>query len=138
MTDIRKQPNWQASLTDYAASVAAMPFDPATHHCAFFAAGAVRAMTGVDLAAKWRGRTKTVAAGLRALRRAGFDDHVALVAAHFDEVPPAFAQVGDIAVLATEGQPALGIVAGPVVYVLHPHGLGTVPLTDAQRAFRVA
>lgn len=138
MTSIRKQPGWQGQLTAYAASVAAMPFDPATHHCAYFAAGAVQAMTGVDLAGKWRGRTKTVAAGLRALQRAGFDDHVALVAAYFPEVPPAFAQMGDIAVLAADGLPALGIVAGPVIYVLHPHGLGTVPLTDAQRAFRVA
>ena len=115
-----------------------MPFDGATHHCAYFAAGAVQAMPGVDLAAKWRGRAKTVAGGLRALQRAGFADHVALVAWHFDEVPVAFAQVGDIAVIAADGVPALGIVAGSVIYVLRPDGLGTVALTDAQRAFRVA
>ena len=136
-TGICKTSGWEARLTDYLAGIARRPFAEGVHDCALFAAGAVAAMTGTDLAAEWRGRYPGTKAGLRALRRKGFADHVALVAAQFDEVPVAMAQPGDIAVVVENDGPALGIVQGAAIYLLAPQGLGHCNLMRASRAFRV-
>lgn len=132
-----RQRHWKQALGQYLAQAARQPFAPGQHDCALFAAGAVAVMTGQDLAAGWRGRYRTLAGGLRMLRRAGHADHVAFAAAHFAEVPPAFAQPGDLAVVAGADGAALGVVQGENVYVLRPEGLGLVPLSWAHRVFRV-
>ncbi|MTH62114.1 hypothetical protein GL300_23225 [Paracoccus litorisediminis] len=106
------------------------------HDCALFAAGAVAAMTGTDHARGWRGY-RSRAAGLRKLREAGFEDHIALVASHLEEIHPALAAPGDVAVVEGEDGPALGIVQGESIYILQREGLGLVSLLAAQRAFRV-
>jgi hypothetical protein len=128
---------WRNRLKSYASASAREPFAYGRHDCALFAAGAVEAMTGHDPAADWRGRYTTLLGGLRVIRKSGHDDHIAAAAAWFAEIPPAKAQVGDLAVVAGDDGPALGVVAGPHVWVLRPDGLGTVPLTMAERAFRV-
>jgi hypothetical protein len=131
-------PDWQSRLTAYMRATVAERKGAITEpDCALFAAGAVLAMTGTDPAAEWRNRYPTVAAGQRMLRRAGFTDHVALVATQLPEIPPAMARVGDIAVIASDGLSALGIVQGARIYVLGPTGVATVPLTSATRAFKV-
>lgn len=132
---VARLPDWQARLVAYLGRIQSTPFDAATHHCALFAAGAVEAMTGRDLAAPWRGLTLTQ--GMAALRQAGFADHVDLVASHLDEVPVAFAQPGDVAALSTPDGLALGIVQGAAIYILRPEGLGLSPLLSASRMFRV-
>lgn len=139
----RRPPGWQGRLTACLAQVARQPYRPGTQDCALFAAGAVAAMTGEDLAAPWRGHYRSVKEGLKALRAAGFADHLAFVSAHFPEIPPAFANPGDLAELeGLDGLPALGVVQGEHVYVLRPvvdgvGGIGLVPLTAVRRAWRV-
>jgi len=59
---------------------------------------------------------------------------VALAAAHLPGIAPAFAQVGDLAVLDDR---AFGIVAGETIYCLGPQGLGLVPRGQMRRAFAV-
>lgn len=81
-------------------------------------AGAIEAQTGIDLAAPWRGRYHSFAAGRRLLRRAGYADHVALVADHLAPGHASTAQVGDIAIIPTETGPAGGVVQGAGVYAL--------------------
>jgi hypothetical protein len=132
-----RRADWQARLTDYVISVQGASFRPGRLDCALFAAGAVRAMTGRDHARGFRGY-RTLAGGARRLQARGFEDHVALVAARLEEVPPAFAQAGDLAVIPTGEGPALGIVQGEQVYVMRPDGLGLVSRLDAARAFRVS
>lgn len=138
-----RAPDWQGRLIAYLEETARQPFRPGTLDCALFAAGAVRAMTGTDPAAAWRGRYTSVKAGLKALRAAGFADHIAVVSASFAEIPPAFAAPGDLAqVTDLDGLPALGVVQGELIYVLRPGdtrngGVGLVPLTLARRAWRV-
>lgn len=110
------------------------PFRPGTHDCALFVASVVQAKTGKDYAKKWRGKYKTVDAGVKALKKAGYEDHIALVESTFKEIPVSAARFGDIAVVGD----ALGIVSGHVIFVLRPEGLGTVDLLTASRAFRVA
>lgn len=131
--------DWEPRLIAYLQTASRRPYSEADHHCALFAAGCVEAMTGEDHAAQWRGRFKTLKAGLKALKKGGFEDHVALVASLFkDEVHPSRAHRGDLAVLAgSDGMGALGIVQGEHVYVLRPEGLALAPRRQMLRAFRV-
>lgn len=97
----------------------------------------MRAITGVDPAAAWRGTYTTLEGGLKRLRKAGFDDHVALVDSLFQEVAPAFAQVGDVAMIDAPDGPALGIIVGETIACLTPSGMGHLPREAALRAWTV-
>lgn len=131
-------PDWQPRLIAYLAAASRKPFTAGAHDCALFTAGAVEAMTGLDPAAKWRGKYKTIKAGVAALRRKGHADHVGYVASMFEEVTPAFAHVGDIGVVeGAFGFGALGIVQGEGVYVLTEQGMAIVSRMNMLRAFRV-
>lgn len=121
-------------LIAYAAEAGARPFRPGRHDCALFAAGWVKQVTGRDLARGWRSTYRSLQRGQQLLEKAGFADHVALAAAHLPEIAPAFAQVGDLAVLETQ---ASGIVVGEMIYCLRPEGLGLVPRSAMRRAFAV-
>ena len=121
-------------LITYAAEAGARPFRPGRHDCALFAAGWVKLATGRDLARGWRSRYRSLKRGETLLQEAGFADHVALAADHLPEIMPAFAQVGDLAVLEDN---AFGIVAGEMIYCLKPEGLGLVPRGQMRRAFAV-
>lgn len=133
-----RHPDWYARLAAYVAQVEAQPFVPGRFDCALFAAGAVEAMTGVDLAAHWRGRYRSVRGGVRVLRAEGYADHVALAAAHFEAIPPAMAGIGDLGVVPSDTGHAMGVVLGSTVAVLRPEGgLGRVALSQLMGAFRV-
>ena len=77
---IERTNTWAADLTAYLASVADRPLVPGEHDCALFAAGAVEAMTGVDLAAEWRGTYESLPKGMRRLKSAGHRDLASLLA----------------------------------------------------------
>lgn len=131
-------PNWRHRLASYVSDKARAEFDPGQTDCALFAAGAVEAVTGHDPAQGHRGRYNTIQGGLRRLRKSGTTDHVAMAARLFAEIPVSYAQPGDLAVLASDDGPALGVVQGEKIYVMTRAGLGLVPLLSASRAFRVA
>lgn len=131
-----RHPDWQNRLADYVAGVAAMPFAWGIHDCALFTAGAVRAMTGRDLARGWRGY-RSRGAGLRKLAAAGLEDPVALAASLLPEIAPLAAMPGDVVAHATETGPALGILQGRGFYALTPTGLAILPRAGVLRAFRV-
>ena len=130
--------DWKARLSAYVATCARTPYALGSHDCALFAAGAVDAVTGTDPAAKWRGAYRSKEGGLRALKRAGYSDHIEATAAVLPEIHPAFAAEGDIAYVsdAATGQTALGVVQGELVYVLREDGLGLLPRAAMTRAFR--
>lgn len=130
-------PDWRPRLTAYLTETAAQGFRYGSNDCALFSAGAVRAMTGVDPGAAWRGAYTTLEGGLKRLRKAGFDDHVALVDSLFQEVTPAFAQVGDVALVDAPEGPALGIIVGETIACLTPSGMGHLPREAALRAWTV-
>lgn len=129
----RKLPGWRHRLVAFLRENHDRPFQPGVWDCAIWAAGAVEAMTGEDLLRGFRGY-RSIAEGKRKLQAKGYEDHVAFVAAHLSEVPPSFAQPGDVALL--EGQ-SLGIVQGAQVYCFGINGFGMASLTDIERAFRV-
>ena len=121
-------------LIAYAAEAGARPFRPGRHDCALFAAGWVKIATGQDLARGWRSIYRSLKRGQRLLEEAGFADHVDFAASHLPEIAPAFAQVGDLAVLDDQ---AFGIVVGEMIYCLKPQGLGLVPRSAMRRTFSV-
>lgn len=137
MTAISRRPDWRARLGAYIETVRRAPFTYGTLDCALFAAGAVAAMTGEDLAAELRGTYESFPAGLYALRRQGFMDPIDMVRSHFPEVPVALAQVGDIAVVQLDEGPALGILQGARIFLMGLEGLVTADLLAARAAFRV-
>lgn len=131
-------PNWRSRLTAYIDASFHRPLRPGRFDCGLFAAGAVEAMTGVDPAADLRGKYTCMDGIQQILSDAGHADHVAFVASLFEEMPVAMARVGDLAAVPQEDRYGLGVVQGAEIYVLHVKGgLGTVPLTSAERAFRV-
>lgn len=130
-------PDWRSRLSAYLAETAREGFRFGSNDCALFSAGAVRAMTGHDPAAPWRGTYTTLEGGLKRMRKAGFQDHIALVANEFATCAPAFAQVGDIALIETPEGPALGIITGETIACLGPRGLGHLPREAATRAWTV-
>lgn len=134
---IARLPDWRPRLTAYLAETAQDGFRYGSNDCALFSAGAVRAMTGHDLAAAWRGSYTTLQGGLKRLRKAGYEDHVAMADHRFTRVAPAFAQIGDIALLDTAEGRALGIFTGETIACLGPRGLGHLPREAATCAWTV-
>jgi len=134
---MNRHQDWEVRLVEYVVPLMGADFQFGRLDCALFASGAVQAMTGADLARGYRGY-RSMATGLRKLREAGHEDHIALAASLLEEVPVAMAHRGDIAVVEGDEGPALGVVQGEMIYVLRPSGgVGLVFLTDALRAFRV-
>lgn len=135
---IVKKQGWQGEYVAHLQERMHVPFDPGSLDCAIAAADAVYIITGEDHAAIYRGNYKTLAEGYRAIRKAGFVDHIEYAASLFEELPSAlFAQAGDLAVIPDgEGHDTLGIVQGENIYVMRPTGYGIVKLTMATRAFR--
>jgi hypothetical protein len=121
-------------LIDYLDTVRVMRFRPGSHDCGMYVAGWVKSATGVDHGKRWRGRYRSMAGLARVMAEDGFASHVDYIASLFPEIPPAMAQVGDLAVC--EGS-AMGIFASDHVFVLRPDGLGHVSRMKALRAFKV-
>ncbi|KGM86771.1 hypothetical protein rosmuc_03064 [Roseovarius mucosus DSM 17069] len=121
-------------LIDYLDAVRAKRFRPGSHDCGMYVAGWVKVATGVDHGERWRGRYRSMAGLTRVMAQDGFASHVDYIASLFPEIPPAVAQVGDLAVC--EGS-AMGIFASDRVFVLRPDGLGHLSRLKAERAFQI-
>lgn len=135
-TTLKRVRDWRARLSDVIEDRRRTPFDE-IKNCGVFLADCVFAMTGVDLAAKYRGKYKSVAEGIILLRRDGYHDLCAFLEKHLDEIPPAMARSGDVMAFVTDLGWAGGIVNGERVTVMSESGLGTVSRNGATRAFRV-
>lgn len=130
--------DWRPRLEAWLQATGRMPYRPGTHDCILCAGGALGAMTGADPMAGWAGRYTTIEEGLDLARAHGCEDPFAYVVAGLDEVPVAYAQVGDIAALAgIDGRPGLGVVIGDMVATVGLRGREYAPLTAALRAWRV-
>ena len=121
-------------LINYLDAVRAMRFRTGSHDCGMYVAGWVKVATGVDHGERWRGRYRSMAGLARVMAEDGFASHVDYIASLFPEIPPAVAQLGDLAVC--EGN-AMGIFASDRVFVLRPDGLGHLSRLKAARAFQI-
>lgn len=135
---MKRVTDWRARLSAVHEERRRAPHQYGEHDCGLFAADCILAMTGVDLAASFRGRYRDAAGAERLLAAAGYADLCDLAAAYLEEIPPAMARMGDI--MAFPGEVAgacLGVVIGERVTVLRPDALGTESRSAAIKAFRV-
>ena len=136
----RRAPGWRSALHRVIEARRRTAFAYGSQDCGLFAADCVRASTGVDLAAAYRGQYVSLAEGQALLAADGYADHIALAAAHLPELadPQNEMQSGDLAVIDNPGgDPSLGVVSGEAIQVVTTDGIGMVPVTRAVRAFRV-
>jgi hypothetical protein len=136
---MNRLPDWRSRLHAYIDKVRSIPYAPGTYDCGLFPAGAVQAMTGEDFAEPYRGKYKTIPEGIRILLKKGFKNHEALAAAHFTEIHPSLAAMGDLVVYETDDDLgyAMGVVINERAFVLKEDALGTLETLAAKRAYRV-
>lgn len=122
-----------------------MPFVWGKHDCALFAADGIEAITGVDVAADFRGKYASETEAMELIRRLTGGSTVADAAAYCaqqhgleERSRPLFAQRGDL-VIAKQGA---GVIAGLVhlnghVAAVAESGLIRLPITAVVRSWRV-
>lgn len=121
------------------------PFAWGGNDCCLFAADAIQAITGVDIAADFRGKYNDEKSALAAIRSATGGSTVEDAAVYcaskagLPELPhPLFAHRGDLVLLENEGRVVAGIIG------LHGYplavgekGLMKLPLSAIRRAWRI-
>jgi hypothetical protein len=142
---LTRKPDWQSCLSSYVLECAAKPFRYGELDCGLFVAGAIEAMTGVDVAGDLRGvyATRKEAFGTirRLAGRASMEAIAECIAARCgaQEVPVAFAQRGDAVQLGRGRAATLGIVAMHGTEILAPakDGLVRMEMSKAVRAWHI-
>lgn len=132
--------DWRARLAAEMDRQRRDPFAWGKHDCAIgFAAGIVEALTGVDMARGYRGKYASPRGALKLLKDEGADSLSAFVAARLPGVRPAFANVGDIGVVASDGPlgEALCMIDASGLVVMTEQGHGRRPRGDLITAFKV-
>jgi hypothetical protein len=128
-------PQWQREFDAFVASRMRTPFCWGQHDCCLFAADAVKAITGIDRAAPWRGTYFTELQAARVLKDLG--GLAALASQAGDERPPLSAQLGDIGLVFDGSRELLGVCVGPNWLVPGTYGLAALPLRAGRRAWSV-
>ena len=140
MQELSRLDDWRARLAAEMDRQRRDPFAWGKHDCAIgFAAGIVEALTGVDLAKGYRGKYSSPRGALKILAEAKADSLSAFVAQRLPRVHPAFANVGDIGIVAADGplDEALCMIDASGLVVMTEQGHGHRPRADLIRAFKV-
>lgn len=130
--------DWERRLAAYLDTVRYAEFRYGENDCALHVANAVLAMTGEDFGARFRGRYRSIAGSVRALKLYGAGDLPStLTAALGAPINPRLAQAGDVVMRAG----AAGICMGAIAYFVGEEGgragLVTVPMREWEAAWRV-
>lgn len=130
--------NWQVDLLAHVDREQYRAFDYGTFDCALWAADCLLVQTGYDIAERWRGKYKSLAAGMRLVKKDGYEDHIDVFASQLYEVAGSRAQFGDLVVLdGIDGMMSVGICMGHIIYAPTMSGIGVALLVEAKRTFRV-
>jgi hypothetical protein len=125
---------WESALAALLDAWADRAFAYGEADCARFVAEAVQAQTEADFYAPFRGRYKTAAASIKALRTIGAGDLAATITAALGEpMHPAFAGRGDVVML--DGN--AGICMGAASWFVGDAGLERRATADCQTAWKV-
>lgn len=144
MNRLRRRAGWPAALAAFLAQRENRPFNWYDFSCALFGADWVLDLTGVDLAAEYRG-PRTKRAALARLKKISGGGVVEAATRALGEplAVPALARRGDIAAVPVDEDGCevmfLGIVdpSGAQVAIGLREGLARVPLTMAVKAWAV-
>lgn len=114
--------DWQLRLREFAREKQATPFEWGKNDCCLFAADAVLAITGEDVAADMRGSYDSALGAARQLEAMGGVGVIA-TARLGPSVSPRLARIGDVVLLSIDGAESLGLCNG--TSVLGPSEAGT-------------
>lgn len=130
--------DWPRRLREIVTARSTACFIWGQHDCALFAADAVQAQTGIDLAASYRGRYRSASGSIRALKRYGAGTLEASVTECLgDPVDSRQASRGDVVLFESCYGPTLSICMGAVSVAPGPDGLVSVPMDKWVMAWRV-
>lgn len=131
--------DWRGRLQEALNELYNAPFAWGTNDCLTgLTAKCVEAVIGEDVAEEHRGKYDSATSAIRYLRSLGYEDLGAAVSSRFDQVHPAHAWVGDIAIVpGSYTGIALGIFLGERIAVLGQNGYGTVDRSIAVATYRV-
>jgi hypothetical protein len=130
-----RKDTWDIDLMAFIKSREKTPFQWGSQDCVLFACDCAQAMTGIDLAAKYRGYS-TREEAYEIIAHAG--DLRALVNSELaSEISPTFARRGDFVLLDQDGVQALAICIGVMAVAAGKTGLATRRMTDAITAWRI-
>jgi len=136
MVTLKRVDDWPRILNALLARAARDSFEWGRFDCVLFAADTVKALTGVDLAADFRGRYSTALEARRLIDRLG-GDLEEIVNERLPMQYKAFAGRGDIALIQSDAGPALGVVTGLQCAIPTKTGLALFDVSTAWRAWRV-
>lgn len=109
---IKRHSDWAKRLREFEESRSATPFAWGTNDCCLFAADAVEAMTGFDIAADYRGYTTEQQALTKITMFGTLESMIESIARrfHLSEVKPQQAKRGDVALCFGNGKYALCVL----------------------------
>lgn len=130
-------PDWHERLNALVRARIDQPFEWGVNDCCLWPADAVLAMTGRDPAASLRGTYASARGAKSALQQVG---GLAGAGARCGvEIPPLFAQIGDVGLVNNTGERDAGAVCiGEQWLAVGRKKMGLVELSAARRAWRVA
>jgi len=143
---LTRLPNWQSALDRFLREHRIDPFRYGSWDCCLFVCDAIQVMTGVDVAAEFRGTYNTRAEALEAIRQVTGRYSVRSVVEHVTEahsmakIPVLQAQRGDIVLVRRSRRDcSLGIIAlnGTETLVVTTDGIKMIALDLAIAAWRV-
>lgn len=145
---VAREENWQRLFHDFIEARSDAPFAWGVNDCCTFAADAVLAMTGADLAAEYRGQYSDLftaqvrMATVTGVGGATVEDVLAHAATQFaltELSSVKLAQRGDLVVFDGEEGPSVGVVYlnGVHAAFVAPDGLHRIPVLKCRRAFAI-
>ena len=138
---MKRLDDWPTLLDAFFAERWERPFVWGENDCCLFAADAVLAMTGVDLARNFRGRYDDARGAIEAMHGMPVGEIADYLTRSYGcrEEAPLFAQRGDVALLGKRGREVLGVVCLDGMEVLAPgvDCLARAPIADVIRAWRI-
>ena len=110
-----KLPDWEQRLHAFIDGRKTSPFAWGSNDCCLWAADAVLAMTGIDIADKFRGKYDSEASCMAMLKSLGYSDIETMIRKELTSwqltpVQPTFAHRGDLVMSMQANQPALCVV----------------------------
>lgn len=142
---MQRYPDWQAQFSQFLTRRSSQPFAYGEMDCCLFVADCVEAMTGTDLAVRFRGKYRSRKEALQlAKRETGRGSIRALIEKTIKEfglreVPLPYTQRGDIVLVAQKDAYLLGILAlnGKEILAASKTGFLRLPLSRAVCAWRI-
>jgi hypothetical protein len=142
---MERRTNWQRALDDFLRTHQNRSFEYGRWDCCLFVCDAIAEMTGIDLAAPYRGKYSTRAGAFRAIREQLGTASIHAVAENaaavhsLPEIQVSHARRGDMVLIGRGRDHSLGLVAlsGADVIVTSKRGLWRLPLSRAVRAWHV-